>query len=210
MEKYIKWMVIIPPFLFVAISTFQLDKLNDQILSIKTFSIKSTIEPIFSADSSYNKIVDKHKLAELLLLAQLEADVINRRYHQANVSMMLTLWIKYLSFLTGIILTMVGSIFILGRINDLNTTVNYDTPNFGKIAFQSSSPGIILSLIGMVLILASFQSKSIGEIQDTAIYVGKRNSSVEEIKNEKLLITPNEVQKDAGLKDTNKPSRLKF
>lgn len=174
-KKYI-WMIFLPPLAFVIISTWQLNELNKQIFQSKNTDFNIILKPILDKHSA--KATDPSfdlELAQLLVLTQLESDALNRRYHQANASMMIVVWVKFLSFLTGIILTLVGAVFILGKINDLGTTLNYDAEKFGKIAFQSSSPGIVLAVIGMVLILASFQSKSKGEIVDSPIYIG-RNS----------------------------------
>jgi hypothetical protein len=47
--------------------------------------------------------------------AVLEADALQRRYHQANANMLARVWTRQLGFITGMLLALVGAAFILGR-----------------------------------------------------------------------------------------------
>jgi hypothetical protein len=58
-------------------------------------------------------VAEHQDCARWQLLALLEAHTIQQRYHQANVALILRGSIKYLGFLTGMILSIVGAVFIL-------------------------------------------------------------------------------------------------
>ncbi len=108
----------------------------------------------------------------LTLYAALEAQALNRRYHQGNVLLMSRIWVSYLSFVTGMILCLVGASFILGRIRESASTVGAES-NLVKLSVSSSSPGIILACLGTVLIISSILTNHRIEIQDSAIYLGR-------------------------------------
>jgi hypothetical protein len=112
------------------------------------------------------------KSAESLpVYAALEAQALNRRYHQGNVLLMSRIWVSYLSFVTGMILCLVGASFILGRLREPTSTIGADS-NLVKLSVKSSSPGIILASLGTVLIITSIMTNHRIEIQDTSIYLG--------------------------------------
>jgi hypothetical protein len=107
----------------------------------------------------------------LSVYAALEAQALSRRYHQGNVLLMSRIWVSYLSFVTGMILCLVGASFILGRLREPTSTIGADS-NLVKLSVKSSSPGIILASLGTVLIITSILTNHRIEIQDTSIYLG--------------------------------------
>jgi hypothetical protein len=46
----------------------------------------------------------------------LEADALDRRYHQASALLMSRIWAKHLAFMTGMIMAFLGAIFILASL----------------------------------------------------------------------------------------------
>ena len=57
-------------------------------------------------------------------LALLEVDALQRRYKQANAAMLARVWTRQMGFLTGMLMALVGSAFILGRIEIGQTTLS--------------------------------------------------------------------------------------
>lgn len=86
--------------------------------------------------------------------ARLEANIVARRYHQANIAMLSRVWVHYLGFVTGMILSLMGSAFILGKL----TTDRSEWE--GKVgdasgALRTASPGIALATLGVVLMITT-------------------------------------------------------
>lgn len=114
--------------------------------------------------------------AALLSLMELEARMVleehalKRRYHQGNALLMSRIWISYLSFVTGMILSLVGASFILGRIRESVTKLDTDS-KFAKISIASSSPGIILATLGVVLIMTSILTNHRIAVEDASVYL---------------------------------------
>jgi len=105
--------------------------------------------------------------------ARMEAYVIEQRYHHANVMIMSGIWIRYLGFVTGMILSLVGASFVLGKMREGVSEVESKTPDFG-FSLRSSSPGIILVVLGVMLMFATIIDKDTYEVQDSPAYLNAR------------------------------------
>ncbi len=81
------------------------------------------------------------------VLALLEAEALQRRYHQANATMLGRIWTRQIGFITGMLLALVGAAFILGRLQEAPTTFELASDQL-KGALATSSPGIVLAVLG--------------------------------------------------------------
>lgn len=84
----------------------------------------------------------------------LEADALDRRYHQASALLMSRIWAKNLAFMTGMIMAFLGAIFILGKLSELPTAIKGGGSGW-KISISSASPGILLAFFGTTLVALS-------------------------------------------------------
>jgi len=75
-----------------------------------------------------------------------------------------------LSFLTGVILSFIGAIFILGKFSESATKIEAGQDKL-KFSLASSSPGIILSTLGVALIIVCIVSKTSLDVKDQAVYL---------------------------------------
>jgi hypothetical protein len=83
-------------------------------------------------------------------------------------------WIKYLGFITGVILAVVGAIFILGKLKDDTANVlNSGTEQF-KFSLTSHSPGIVLAVLGTALIISTIFTHQNIEKTDASVYLQQR------------------------------------
>jgi len=106
-------------------------------------------------------------------LLHLEYNAVARRYHQANVSLMSRIWTKYLSFVTGMILCVVGAAFILGKLSSPETVLQGKTHAM-SFYVASSSPGIILATLGTVLMIVSLFAHRQIEVVDVPVYIPEK------------------------------------
>lgn len=113
---------------------------------------------------------DNQTLTQWNDLKDLERFTITNRYYNARLIIRSRLLMISLSFLTGVVLCFVGSIFILGKFSEEPTTVEggQQTINF-KLA--SSSPGIILSCLGIIIIVSSILSKVELTVSDSPLFM---------------------------------------
>lgn len=97
---------------------------------------------------------DAAAFRRMTIEARLEANIVARRYHQANIAMLSRVWVHYLGFVTGMILSLMGSAFILGKL-----TIDRSEWE-GKLgdasgALRTASPGIALATLGVVLMITT-------------------------------------------------------
>ncbi|MDZ7344736.1 MAG: hypothetical protein ONA90_09530, partial [candidate division KSB1 bacterium] len=104
-------------------------------------------------------------------LTKLEAYSIQQRYHQANVILMSRIWTTYLGFVTGMILAIVGAAFILGKLREQSSQISGET-EFWKISIASTSPGLVMVVLGTVLMLTTILVHHKMDVKEGAIYVG--------------------------------------
>jgi len=179
-------MVIGLAFFFFLASCLQLYLLNKRIWASpklkneKAFSLET--DPSLSAQEKLNKL----KFNSLL---KLEANLLERRYHQANVSLMARVWIRYLGFVTGMILALVGAVFILGKLQGSVSELDVKAYK-ADFSLKSASPGLFLAGLGVTLMLITIVTHHEIKVADGAVYTQSWNTQSREFsesqKNEKL------------------------
>ncbi len=142
---FMKYMLIAFSVFFFSATIFQLYNLHQKIYYSAPLNLDDHLEAV--ADSS------EFKQQQWVTIVKLEEHTLTRRYHQANVTLMSGIWIKYLGFLTGMIITLSGAVFILGKIEIKESKLDMENSVIGKNSLQSSSPGLFLALFGVVLMI---------------------------------------------------------
>jgi hypothetical protein len=71
---------------------------------------------------------------------------------RASASLLLSLWTRNMGFVTGMILAMVGATFILSRLDDAGSQLSAEQGTL-KGSLTTSSPGIVLAVLGTVLMV---------------------------------------------------------
>jgi hypothetical protein len=103
-------------------------------------------------------------------LLLLEADALDRRYHQAGGLLMSRIWSRQLAFITGMVMAFVGAVFILGKLSESTTEASGGAGEW-KVAISSASPGIILTFFGTVLLTASLFVRATLDVSDGPAYI---------------------------------------
>lgn len=164
--------VVLATFFFVA-SLGQLAYLNWELSHPPSIKAAALLDDSLcagqsgSADLSQEACQSLQRGRAILLL---EANVMERRYHQANALVMFSVWSRYLGFITGMILAIVGATFILGKISEPESRVEASGAGW-KAGIRSTSPGLILCALGVVLIVASITTLHSLHTRDTSTYI---------------------------------------
>jgi len=105
-----------------------------------------------------------------MIAATLEANALARRYHQANVVLMARAWTSYLGFVTGMILALVGAVFVLGRVQEVPASIE---AKYGPMSgsLQTAAPGIVLAVLGVSLMIAALFVPYNITVTDKSIYL---------------------------------------
>ena len=161
-------MVISLTLFFFLASCIQLIYLHLSILKVPVLNIGESLSRLsMKSDANFDDVLKAEKLNAII---RLEAHSLQRHYHQANVLLMSRVWIRYLGFVTGMILSLVGAAFILGKLQIPTSELNAKA-NLVELSFRSASPGLILTILGVTLMLTTIITHHNIETTDSAVYL---------------------------------------
>jgi hypothetical protein len=107
----------------------------------------------------------------------LEADLLARRYHQANALLLARTTVQYLGFMTGMLLSLIGAAFVLGKLREGQTEIRGTGPGGAALSIASASPGLVLSTLGVVVMLTTVVTNHAIAMTDHAVYLSSAESS---------------------------------
>ena len=174
------WLMIGMTIFFFVATFIQMAYIHWSMLRIPPVDLSPAIEDAqTNHNMTFNELIDSR---EREIAGRLEAYLVERRYHQASVLLMSGVWIRYLGFVTGMMLALVGASFILGR---LQTPISTIEGRMEEISLQirSASPGIILVVLGVVLMFATIINRDVYTVQDVPTYLSspsQHSASVEQ------------------------------
>jgi len=147
------WMLVGLTIFFFFASFYQLYYLHEKIEG----GPKMVLNKMFELDENeFNKGELEHqlKIIQWKTLATLDEHTLNQRYHQANVLLMARIWTRYLCFVTGMILCLVGASFILGKIEQAESVIRGKNQHV-DFSLKTTSPGLVLAVLGTVLMMTA-------------------------------------------------------
>lgn len=173
--KLMPWMVAMPTLLillFVYLATMQLRKF-DTILENKNSSVIDEITQDKNLDLSEFK--NSMDYVRWVTLVRMEERSLNRRYTQGGVLLAARVFTKYLGFFTGMILAIVGAVFIIGKLQEKTTEIEGEVGNGVKGKLSSSSPGIIFGVLGTVLMVSTILQHNEITVSDQPLFLNSTN-----------------------------------
>lgn len=123
------------------------------------------------AGAERSSTVDAFAYARWKALTLLEANAMERRYHQANTITMSRLYLIFLGFATGMVLALVGATFILGKLQESPTTLGGGVEGGWKVSMATASPGIVLAVLGTTLILSTIWARGELNVRDSRLFL---------------------------------------
>lgn len=154
---------------FVIVTYLQLNRLGEQIQQ----SPKLDLSPALNA-----KLTDENSFqAHWQALVILEGNALEQRYHQANVLLMSRVWIRYLGFLTGMILALIGATFVLGKLREPESAAAAES-SLWKFSMTTASPGLILVLLGTILMVTAMATNPAIKVTEGRSFVGTQDTPV--------------------------------
>lgn len=154
---------------FFAASLFQLYRLQNKISQSPTLDLSPVLSSITLTDDPLRSR-EKLDIERWKTLTLLEDHAVKQRYHQANVLLMARVWVQYLGFVTGMILTLVGAVFVLGKMREERTELTVKSQTASGL-LSTTSPGLVLATLGTVLMLTTLLTHNQIEVNDGPLYV---------------------------------------
>lgn len=174
-----QWQRRMMPFMAVAIVFAAL--LFSVILVARFSAIATTLQdppqaeiaiPWTSADAGPKSWQEQKQLAQLQANFALEREIIARRYRQAAAAQSLRLWTRLMGFLTGMLMAIMGSAFVLGKLSGPDNDIS-GSASGASISIKTASPGIIMAVLGTILIGMTITTTVRTDVRDSAIYFGR-------------------------------------
>jgi hypothetical protein len=190
---------------FFAMSIYDVLQVKDAVFMEHGENIRAIMQSRVAARPGENRTVAESTQEALLLL---ESDALDKRYHQASALLMSRIWTKHLSFLTGMVLALLGATFILGKLSESTSNISGSGAGW-KAEISSASPGIILAFFGTVLLSISLVVQPPIAVDDKPVYV----SGIGVVNPVQIVAKPSAAEKDvkplpkpnAGILDLEKP-----
>ncbi|HEY0659905.1 MAG TPA: hypothetical protein VGD21_01065 [Lysobacter sp.] len=145
-------------------------------LDLKTVS--NAAQQVVPTDGNGSGAQSEESLRWAGLLA-LEHETLVRRHQVVNAALLHQACVLHLGFLTGMVLCLVGSVFILGRLQENASSLSGEAKEF-KLALNTASPGIVLVVVGSGLIFVTLSTRIDLNVQSKAVYVSPAQRVVEE------------------------------
>lgn len=105
-------------------------------------------------------------------LLKLEHELLARRHQVVNAALMHQACVLHLGFLTGMLLCLVGAVFILGRLHEDASSLLGQASEL-KLVLHTASPGIVLVVVGSGLICVTLFTRIDLMVQGQAVYVSQ-------------------------------------
>lgn len=109
--------------------------------------------PISESVEKATTILKEVQFADWYVRAVLEERALAGRQRQYNAIVQSRLWTRLMGFLTGMVMVLAGSVFILGKL-DAEFDGSAKLPQ-GEGAFKTNSPGLVLVVGGTILLVIS-------------------------------------------------------
>ena len=138
---FMRWFVVGLATAFFAFSVWNLDEVNDFIEKEHEPAKEQTFRPATDGSAQAPQVV-------------LETNALDRRYHLRSAVLMSHICTVQLAFIAGIVLALLGAMFIMGKLSETPSNLSGGTSQW-NVAITSASPGIILCLLGTVVLLVS-------------------------------------------------------
>lgn len=170
-NKIFPWLIIMPSVLvvmFIYLATLQVNNFN-KALEVKNTSV---LDMIAVADSTERNLLRRNMdYVKWSTLTKMEEESIQKRYYQGGLLLLSRIFIKYLGFLTGMIIAIVGAVFIIGKLNEDSSKLEGSAGEKIRFSLVSSSPGIIFGVLGTILMMSTILQHNEISVEDSPLYL---------------------------------------
>ena len=154
----------IPCLAFVALSYIHFQEVSSHIFAEHTQETKAYL-------SALTKNAGELPTSTHIMRLHLEYDAMWNRQNRTNSALATRTWLRFMTTCFGSILVFIGTIYVLSKIGLSEQTEAGATAPGVEFSFRSSSPGLVMVLIGaFLMVIPHFASQEIESI-DGNIYM---------------------------------------
>ena len=176
-RSLLPWLVIMPTILillFIYLATRQMERFN-AVIDAKEESVIEKLIPATTDTALNAKLKGDLEYIRWITLARMEEKSLDRRYSQGGLLLVSRIFTKYLGFFTGMILAIVGAIFIIGKLQESSSDIEGSVGDQMKLKVVSSSPGVIFAILGTVLMLSTILQHAEISVKDQPLFLNPAN-----------------------------------
>ena len=167
----------------------------------------STIFERFETSDRAGSVINTFDYFQWKSLISLEQETIRHRYAQVNATILARVWTRLMGFTTGMVLAIVGAAFILGKLREPQTELKQETEAL-KVSLATSSPGIVLAVLGTFLMSITLLTRFDIDVRDVPVYVAGRAASPGALPDPTRLILPErKAPPETSERKSDDPSR---
>ncbi len=166
-NRIVPVVIVIPVFfliLFIVVSMLQLRDINSRIEEGQSQAVKEMVSHMPGKDT----LTEAYR--QFLALASLEEESLGERYRQGHYSLVSRSFKQYLGFFTGIIMVIVGSLFVLLKLRE-NIDSVVSRGEGWKFSLVTNSPGVVFGIVGAVLISIASTTNDKISVRDSGLYL---------------------------------------
>jgi len=108
--------------------------------------------------------------ADLRARIALEHQALTLRYQQASAVLASRAWVRFMGFLTGMVLALIGSTFTLGRLETSAVQASGEGPGW-KGSLATTSPGLVLAALGTILMVGAVVVRINVDVREVSTYL---------------------------------------
>ena len=205
-RKMMPWLIIAPSALiliFILLATVQLRSFESHIYQSDSLNISKSLPRVDSViiDTS---ITTKLGYLKLYALTKMEEYSINRRYNQAGEILVSGIYTKYMGFFTGMILAIVGAIFIISKLKEDTSNLEGTINEHINFKLVSSSPGIVFGVLGTLLMITTIFKTVESNVTDAPLFLNYQNVEQQKGNDENAALNDLETQNSQQHIDSSK------
>ncbi|RAZ90827.1 hypothetical protein DPM33_11000 [Mesorhizobium hawassense] len=159
----VKWFGILCAVVIVAmigLGFWYLDKIVD-------------VSQALQSDMNFSKVLDPPKSDTQIVLLGLEHDGLGMRNKRSVSALYMRAYTQFLAIISGTVLALLGAVFVLARVDSVETRGN-GTWGGITMALSSSSPGVVVAIVGALLVgsVVYLASDPI-QVTDAPVFLGR-------------------------------------
>ncbi len=166
--------VVVTALFFAFATVWKFGDIEARLLKTSTDSAAAA----WSAEIKPKDFGEQMRLESTRASFNLERDLVARRYEQGNLAFVSRLWTRFMGFVTGMILALVGAAFVLGKLEADRSELGASGSGL-SVTFSSASPGLVLAVLGTILMGLSIALPVTVSVTDGAVYVARPVSSAD-------------------------------
>jgi len=152
------------------------------------------------SDMNFSKILEVSPTDSQVVLLGLEHDGLGMRNKRSISALYMRVYTQFLAIIAGTVLALLGAIFVLARVDSVETRGN-GTWGGITLALSSSSPGVVVAIVGTLLVggVVYLTSDAV-QVTDAPIFLTR--GTLDSVSTDKTAVSlPSDQQRNDRLKD---------